>query len=208
MIRINLLGVERKQARRPAVFDIGKRITLACSLVLVAAGAGIGLWYFSLEQRSKQVDADIEQANQQVARLRSIIGEVSKFEERKAQLQQRVGLIEQLRKGQSLPVQLLDQISRSVPDMLWLTSMEQSQVGDVTIEGRSTTMIALSDFVGNLGASSFFKKPIEIVESKAAQGTQGAIELVEFTVKAQLASTPEAPPAPARGRAPARGARQ
>ena len=36
--------------------------------------------------------------------------------------------------------------------MLWLTTMEQKE-GQVTIEGRSTTLIALSDFVGNLGNS-------------------------------------------------------
>jgi len=33
-----------------------------------------------------------------------------------------VTLIETLRKGQSSPVHVLDAVSRSVPDMLWLTS--------------------------------------------------------------------------------------
>ena len=47
-------------------------------------------------------------------------------------------------------MQLLDIISKSVPDMLWLTDLEQKG-NDVTIQGQSTTLIALSDFVGNLG---------------------------------------------------------
>jgi type IV pilus assembly protein PilN len=196
MIRINLLGVERKQTRRAAAFDIGKRVTLACSLVLVVATAGIAFWYWSLTQASAQVDADILAARDQQARLTSLITEVAKFEARRAQLQQRVALIEQLRKGQSLPVQLLDQVSQGVPEMLWLTSMEQKELADVTIEGRATTLIALSDFVANLGTSAFFAKPIEIIESKSQQNPSGA-ELVEFTVKAQLANAP-APPAPAR----------
>jgi type IV pilus assembly protein PilN len=196
MIRINLLGVERKQTRRAAAFDIGKRVTLACSLVLVVATAGIAFWYWSLTQASAQVDADILAARDQQARLTSLITEVSKFEARRAQLQQRVALIEQLRKGQSLPVQLLDQVSQGVPEMLWLTSMEQKELADVTIEGRATTLIALSDFVANLGNSAFFSKPIEIIESKSQQNPSGA-ELVEFTVKAQLANAP-APQAPAR----------
>ena len=49
--------------------------------------------------------------------------------------------------------------------MLWLTEMEQKG-NDVTIEGRSTTLISLSDFVGNLGTSPLLQKPIEIVNSQ------------------------------------------
>jgi type IV pilus assembly protein PilN len=200
MIRINLLGVERKQTRRAAAFDIGKRITLACSLILVVAAAGVAFWYWSLNQASAQVDADIASAKQQQARLNSIINEVSKFESRRAQLQQRVALIEELRTGQSQPVQLLDQVSASVPDMLWLTSMTQTAAADVEVEGRATTMIALSDFVANLGNSRFFKKPVEIIESKAERDQSG-LELVQFKVKAQLAGAPQAEAPAGRGAA-------
>jgi Tfp pilus assembly protein PilN len=82
--------------------------------------------------------------------LQSIIREVNVFEQQRAALQQRVALIEQLRGGQSIPVQLLDVVSKSVPDMLWLTDLEQKG-SDVTIQGQSTTLISLSDFVNNLG---------------------------------------------------------
>jgi type IV pilus assembly protein PilN len=198
MIRINLLGVERKQTRRAATFDIGKRVTMACSLVLVVAVAGIATWYLSLSSAAAQVEQDINAAREQQARLTSIIKEFEKFEARRLQLQQRVALIEQLRKGQSLPVQLLDHVSKSVPEMLWLTAMEQKGLADVTLEGRATTMIAVSDFVANLGNTAFFKKPIDIIETKAERDQKG-MDLVEFTVKAQLASAPAPEPAPARG---------
>jgi type IV pilus assembly protein PilN len=189
MIRINLVSGDRKKASRAPVFDIAKRVTLACSLILVGSFAGVGFWYWSLTQEAARLDQDIIQAQTEVARLRPIIAEVSQFETQRQQLQQRVQLIEQLRKGQGVPVQLLDQVSRSLPDMLWLTSMQQTG-GDVTIEGRSNTLVALSDFVGNLGTSDFFKKPIEIVDSKADAGPNNATELIKFTVKAQLATAP------------------
>jgi len=191
MIRINLLGGDRqKAARRAPVFDIGKRITLACSLVLVAGAAGVGWWYWTLSQEEARVEAEIAASQQEVARLRPIIAEVSQFEARRQQLQQRVQLIEQLRKGQGVPVQLLDQVSRSLPDMLWLTSMQQAGA-DVTIEGRSTTLVGLSDFVANLGTTEFFKKPIEIVDSQVETQSQAqGPELIKFTVKAQLSTAP------------------
>src|SRR5678815_210255 len=97
-------------------------------------------------------------------------------------LLQRVALIEQLRSGQSVPVQLLDHVSRSLPDMLWLTEMVQE--GDaVTISGQSTTLIALSDFVGNLGNGALLQKPIELVNSQVATvggvGTPGSVDLIK-----------------------------
>src|SRR6185503_47160 len=104
MIRINLLGVERQKAKKALAFDIGQRLTLACSLILVAAALGIGWWYYALRQESVRVDAEIAAAQQETARLKSLLTEVQQFETRREQLQQRVALIEQLRSGQSVPV--------------------------------------------------------------------------------------------------------
>jgi Tfp pilus assembly protein PilN len=80
-------------------------------------------------------------------------------------------------------------VSRSLPEMLWLTSFK-TDGPSVTIEGRSTTLIGVSDFVGNLGATPLLQKPIEIVDSqvevqKAANG-QPEVEVIRFTVKAQV----------------------
>ena len=203
MIRINLLGVERKQARKAPSFDIGQRLTVACSLILVVAMLGIGYWYWTLSETSARVDREIAAANTEAARLRSLLTEVQQFEARRAQLTLRVQLIEQLRGGQSVPVQLLDHVSRSLPDLLWLTSMVQNG-GDLTIQGRSTTLIALSDFVGNLGNNPLLIKPIEIVNSEVEAVTAAVpgrssgppVETIRFTVKAKVAPR-------ARGAAPA-----
>jgi type IV pilus assembly protein PilN len=189
MIRINLLGVERQKARKSFSVDLSAQTSLVCSLVLVVAVAGIGWWFWSLREQSTQLDQDIASAQQEVTRLQSILSEVKQFEGRQTQLQQRVALIQQLRRGQSVPVQLLDHVSRSIPDALWLTSFEGSGA-TVTIEGRSTTLIALSDFVGNLGTSSLIKKPIEIVNSlvePASGPAAGSPDVIRFAVKATLA---------------------
>jgi type IV pilus assembly protein PilN len=213
MIRVNLLGVERQKVKKPLLaFDPTQSLTLICSLILVAAAAGIGWWFWSLRQQSQQVDAEIVAAQQEAARLQTLLGEVQQFEAQRARLQERVALIEQLRRGQSVPVQLLDHVSKSLPDMMWLTAMTQDAT-QVTIEGRSTTLIALSDFVGNLGSTDLLRKPIEIVQSQvvpATGGGRGAAatpELVSFTVRAQI-NTPAEPAAEAgRGRGARGGAR-
>ena len=177
MIRINLLGVERKQVRTSKVpsfgFDTGQKLTVACSLILVGAMLGIGYWFWWLNETSARVDREIVAGNAEATRLRGLLMEVQQFEGRKAQLTQRVQLIEQLRGGQSVPVQLLDHVSRSLPDMLWLTSMVQNGP-ELTIQGRSTTLIALSDFVNNLGTNPLLIKPIEIVNSEVDASSNAA----------------------------------
>jgi type IV pilus assembly protein PilN len=213
MIRINLLGGERQKKKAVVAFDINRYVTHCCVLVLMLAGALIGSWYWSLRQASEQVDAEIAGARQQLAQLQPIIRQVQQFEQRRAQLLQRVQIIEGLRDGQRTPVQLLDHVSRSLPEMLWLTTMTQRN-NEVTIEGRSTTLIGVSDFIGNLGGGTVLRKPIELVSSQVepvpGRGAGTAPDVIRFAVKAQITQTtpPPAPPAAARGRAAgARGRR-
>src|SRR3990172_6480695 len=182
MIRINLLAVERERTKRKSTgISVAQRVTLACSLILVVTAAGVGWWFWSLGQQSAQLDRDILAAEQEIQRLRSVLGQVQQFETQRVQLRQRVALIEELQRGRSAPVHMLDEISRSVPDRLWLTQIEQAE-GVLTIEGRTTVLTPLSDFVASLESSGYFKRPVEIVNSQVE--TQQTTELVRFTVKA------------------------
>ena len=119
---------------------------------------------------------------------------MQQFEQRKAQLQQRVVLIEQLRKGQSGPVHMLDQISRALPPMLWLTELKQAAPSDVVIDGKATTLTGLSDFVSNLEASGYFKRSIEIVSTNTETVAQPASELVRFSINATFQQPGETGP--------------
>lgn len=189
MIRINLLAVDRERAkRRPSTSPSGpqltqQRITLACSLILVLTLLGIGWWYWSLKLQSDRIEDDIVTSQKETARLRTLIQQVQTNDARRAQLQQRVALIEELRKGREGPVRMLDEISRSLPDMLWLSEIKQ-QGSDLTITGRCTSLTALSDFVDNLKLGGFFQ-PVEILDSQvdSAQTAAGA-GLTKFSIKA------------------------
>jgi type IV pilus assembly protein PilN len=184
LIRINLLAVDRERAKRKSKFQIGQKLTVACGLILFASALVVGWWFWSLRRDSANLDQQIADAERETQRLQSVIQQVAQFEARRAQLQQRVTLIEQLRKGQTGPVHLLDQISRSLPESMWLTDLRQA-ADDITIEGRCTTLNALSDFVGALEASNLFERPIEIIDSRVEDATAGAPELIRFSVKAR-----------------------
>jgi type IV pilus assembly protein PilN len=207
MIRINLLAVERTKAKKSRAISISPahRVTIGASLILIATVLGIGWWFLSLRQRSAQLDRDIARAEQEAVQLRSVLSQVQKFEARKAQLTQRVTLIEQLRRGQSAPVHVLDEISRSLPDRLWLTELKQVG-GDFTINGFAASMPSVSDFVANLEATKWFKKPVEILDSQVTNDPKVG-DLVKFSIKGAL-NDPEAPPPPPAAAPAGRGAKK
>jgi type IV pilus assembly protein PilN len=198
MIRINLLAAERDRGKKKAVTlgTAGQKLTIGCSLILILALLFIGWRYWSLARQSTQLDAEIAAAQQETTRLHSVIQQVQTFEQRKAQLQQRVVLIEQLRKGQTGPVHMLDQISRALPQMLWLTELRQTGA-DVVIDGRCTTLTGLSEFVSNLEGSGYFKRSVEIVNTTTESATAQSAELIKFTIKGVFQQPDDARPAAA-----------
>lgn len=205
MIRVNLLAAEQQRVKAPAFSGLSANKVHILGFVLVLLSIAAAAYrHVDLLSQQKYADLQLEQAKAEEKRLKAVTEELAKFEEQTALLQQRVALIEQLRKGQRSPVTLLDQVSRQLPDRLWLTQMHQ--VGaDVTIEGRTTTLTALSDLINNLENSGAFARPVEIVNTEVENG-RGEGDLMKFTVRANFPMGALDTPAetkPARAAAPA-----
>jgi len=194
MIRINLLAVERAGTKRTgSMIPAAHRTTIVASLILIGTALFVAWWFWSLRTTSARLDEEIANGERETQQLRSVLAQVQKFEARKAQLQQRVGLIEQLRRGQGGPVHVLYEISKAVPERLWLTELDQ-RGEEFTLSGITTSMTGLADFVANLETSAWFKKPIDIIDSQV-QTDKDAGDMFRFSVKAVF-NNPEAPPAP------------
>ena len=193
MIRINLLAVERGPAKRAALIPAAHRVTIGAGVILLLTVAVIGWWFLSLRRTSAQVDADITRAETEIMQLRSVLVQVRNFETQRAQLQQRVTLIEQLRKGQTGPVHVIDEIAKALPDRTWLSELVQKG-NDVTLKGLTTSNMGVSDLVANLEASGWFKKPVDIIstETQGADPKAGGAELVKFEIKGAI-NNPDAP---------------
>ena len=206
MIRINLVAEKRPVDSGQSRFrlDEGKKIALGGSLIVLLAVAYAGWSYWSLDQQAQQVERDIDLARIEEQRLIQVISEVREFEARRGRLEQRVSLIEELRRGQTAPVHILDQVSRSLPDMVWLTKMTQTGY-DLNIEGNCLSLTALSDFVGALEHSRYFARPVEIINSEVVAATPTSPELIKFVVKAgfQMSGLKAATPPAVPGAAPA-----
>ena len=183
MIRINLLAVERALPRRRFTFDLGEKTTALSSVILVVAVGLIGLQVVSVRGESQALDDDLDGARQEITRLQAELNQVNQLDSLRDLLRDRVTLIEQLQRAQVGPVQMLDQISRNLPDSLWLTELRQD--GDVlVILGRAMSLTALSDFVANLERSGYFIPPVDLIDSQLEDEAQG--QVVRFEVRARF----------------------
>ena len=181
MIRINLLAGDRERPKRGVEVDLAQKVTIGCSVILVATVVLIGWRFWSLRQDSAQVTQELAAADQELQRLAPVLERVLAFEAQGVRLTERVALIEQLRQVQSGPVRMLDEISRSLPDGLWLLELRQEDEG-VFVVGRARTLTALSDFIANLEGSGQVAPPVEILDSHLEDAPQG--EVVRFELRA------------------------
>lgn len=208
MIRINLLNTERRAPKVAGLgggFQAGQKMVVIGSLLLIVTVALLGWRYWALGQQEAQTKREIEAANREEQRLQEILRQVTEFENRKKVLEARLALIDELRKGQNAPVHMIDQISKALPEMTWLTNIQQTGY-TLQIQGRCLTLTSLSDFIGNLEASRYFMRPVEIIDSSVVAGSDKAgPELIQFTIRGgfQMSGVESTPPPPPGSKGPA-----
>lgn len=139
----------------PGAANINNLLILGCLAlgVLVA----LGYWFWNKRELSQREEVRV-QREAEAQKLEAIIKEVAEFEKRKASLQQRIDLINQLKQNQKGPVRIMDQISRDLPDLVWLDSMEVT-AGNISLAGRGLNPNAIALFIENIKNDPYFEEP-------------------------------------------------
>jgi type IV pilus assembly protein PilN len=162
MIKINLLS----EGKRPAAVrkkaggsldgrDIGQWMLLVGAVIgLLAFGAA----YWLQKQKNDAKEAEVAAAQREVDQLASVIKEVDDFKAKKAELERKIGVINDLKANQRGPVRVMDYISRALPELLWLDQMVMK--GDsIHLEGRAFNINAVANFIDNLDKVPEFAEP-------------------------------------------------
>ena len=162
MIRINLLTEAKAAAARKKtpILPTGARL----NNIVFIAGLALGVLYIAimgliLTSKRRQLDEDIGRARLEADRLKSIIEEVQGYEQKKSNLQAKIDLINSLKLNQKGPVRLMDEISKALPDLVWLTSLDVSG-SQILMRGRTLSPNAVSTYLENLKKSPYFKEPV------------------------------------------------
>jgi type IV pilus assembly protein PilN len=191
MIKINLI-VEAQQGRArikatPRVEGgsaLGQNV-LMVGVVVLSLLFVAWRWY-SLAAEHKVLMAEIAEAEQERERLQAIIKKGEDFKAKKELLQRKIALVTELKRNQSGPVHLLDEVSKQMPDFLWLDSMSESNFS-VQIKGKATTYNAVSNFYNNLTGSRYFQNVVLGPISSIPEG-------VTFSMTCQFLPQPAALP--------------
>jgi len=109
--------------------------------------------------RRRRLDEEIGKAREEVARLKSIIDEVKSYEDKKKSLEEKIALINNLKTNQRGPVRLMDEVSKALPDLVWLTEL-QVQGNQMTLKGKTLSPNAVATYLENLKKSPFFAEPV------------------------------------------------
>jgi type IV pilus assembly protein PilN len=161
MIRINLLPVRVAKKR-----EMGKQILVLFAVVLVGAIVGNFMWYNNRKDEFDQNAAGIKQVQAKIEELKKVIGEVDKINERKAEVEKKLGVLDNLRKGRSGPVKLMDALASSIPKKLWLKSFSEEKNG-VKLTGSAVSHDEVAELMSNLSHLVWTPKGMgRLVESR------------------------------------------
>lgn len=168
MIKINLVGEGRKVvASKPKARTGVSRPSLGGenlgNVLLAALGVAslvaVGVYWFMLSSTIKSNNEEIQNAERRVAELQEILDQVERFKQKEAELEQKIEVITDLKNSQQGPVRIMDELSRGLPDLLWLDRLELSN-GQVSLAGRSFSWNAVANLTENLDSVPLFAEPV------------------------------------------------
>ena len=183
MILINLLPHrEAARKRRKEAFQV----TMALSAVagLLIAGA-IYLWYQSMIENQQ---AKNQMLKTEISTLDQQIKEIAGLEQEIASLRARQKAVEDLQSDRNMPVHLLNELVRQLPDGVYLTSIKQEGL-TVSMQGVAQSNERISELLRNLtDGTQWFTKPelVEIVAKTVNVGPKEQRRVASFTSRVQL----------------------
>jgi type IV pilus assembly protein PilN len=177
MIKINLL-LARKEKKK-----VGMRkefIVLILSVVLLVMVLAFVQW--RLEKEKDDTLAQISTTKKEIAYYKSLTTEVTKAKEAQKTLQEKLNIINTLRKEKAGPAKVLDELSIDKPEKIHLESVkkEGSKLG---IEGIALDDETIANFMTNLRKSKLFKN-VDLIVSEQVE--QSKLKLKKFILSCEI----------------------
>lgn len=203
MVRINLLphrAEKRAQRRRDFYVLIG--LGFSAAVVAIVAVAFVINSYIGVQNdRNEFIKAENKKLDEQIKEIASLRQELEGLKARQQ-------AVEDLQADRNLPVHLLDELVKQVPEGVYLQSLKQENLR-VSLTGLAQSNERVSELLRNVGSGSAWIGTPELVEIKAVTTGRDAKRLFQFTVNVNIIRPRDskAPAAPARTAAgPASGA--
>jgi Tfp pilus assembly protein PilN len=187
MIRINLLGTPRAKNKRSVVPTVSLEMGEPGSprtkvLIILALVLAVNWTYWNrLDKQSKTIARNMQSAEQKNRELADVKTRYLERQREADNYKRRVDVIDQLRSGQTGPVQLLNTIGDTINDTeaVWLNTMKD-EGNSINIEGTALSTDAVASLIANLQKTGYFRD-IEIKETYQDEGYK-EMQAFQFTL--------------------------
>lgn len=193
MILINLLP--HREAARKKRQDVFNLSLVASALAGAVIACVIYLWLQG--QISSQQDQNMI-LQKEIATLEGQIKEIAGLEAEIAALRARQQAVEDLQSDRNLPVHLLSELVKQLPDGVYITNMKQDNQL-VSLQGVAQSNERVSELLRNLANNTpWFTKPelVEIVAGNVTLGARDQRRVSNFSIRVRLVRASEAQKAP------------
>lgn len=207
MIRINLLKPESKDIREPAVTpgiaeEGPKKGPNLGNLIFLVLVIGLGAFYFFQQKAFKRETALLATARQEKSQLQYVEAKLEEQRQARESLDRKITLIESLNAQRDMAPRLMDELSRRLPEWVWLNEVIYDSKG-IQIKGRALSNNLVADYISSLESSPQVMN-VNLVSS--TQRTTQGDQYLEFSLRAVLEKKPEPPPPPETAEAAAKPA--
>jgi type IV pilus assembly protein PilN len=188
MIRINLLPI----GRRPVEEKIRKEITVFFLLIFFSLSVMV---YFHIDHTRtiKQITAEKKTVDSEIRRYQDRQRQLQELQEKHKLLEQKLGVIEQLKRNRDLQVRVLDQLAIIVPtDKMWINTLTQKG-NTLTLTGVARGNEVIAQFMESLEKSPYIDANGVVLKQSRQVKIQG-YKLKNFNLSARVIV-----PAPAKG---------
>lgn len=203
MILINLLP--HREAARKRRRDLFYASLGASAVAGAVIAGGIYLWYAA--QISNQQERNQILSNE-IKRLEAQIKDIATLQEEINALRARQQAVEDLQADRNMPVYLLNELVKQLPDGVYINNMKQTN-DTVAIAGVAQSNERVSELLRNLASGSpWFARPelLEIVAGNVALTPRDQRRVANFKVNFKLVRASEAQKAASAASAAASGA--
>ncbi len=191
MIKVNLLAASPGAQAPREWLPREQRSSLMGLGILLATVVTVGGWWWYLSYTRASLDERIAASEAELVRLKDAARLLEQVNARRTLLAERLALIERLRASKRAPVSLLETVSRSVPEGLWLLELKQTG-NTLQVEGRALSLTSVTDFAQKMQNSGLFEHPVEILTTLTEQVEQTTV--VRFSIRAESAQPRAAAP--------------
>ena len=207
MIRINLLKSDRKpppapieavappspdqapiltEKRKKKKLSLEFNYNLIFLLVIVAIAA---LFYTQKTALDREREL-LQNAETEKNKLRDVVKTLDQLEQQRVIFESKINLITELKSRQGAAVFILDELSRNLPEWVWL--IEASYKGNtVRLKGRAINNGLVAQYISSLEASPYFNN-VEL--NNTTQKSSGSNTYYEFNLSGRYRTPPQASP--------------